>query len=203
MNDAKQHGDFELTPREFEQLCEEEAKLRRTGKEVERRREVIEARLRDAVKRDREERTSIIREYRTAMRQQRKAQDEEREEQRKHEHEERRSRVNPEALANLSARIAAMPEQTREQRAEAREAALAQYRQMLAQRARAKEAKRLRQELFDIANGREAQERAAVHGLIERQHNGANGAMTSKEELTAILKLRGLIKAKPPIDRRF
>ena len=115
MSDIRQRSDFELTPREFEELCEEEAKLRRKGEEVERRREVIEERLRIAIKNNREERTSIIREYRNAMRQQRKALAEEHAQQREQHLAQQRAGINGGALANLQSRIAALNEQTKEE----------------------------------------------------------------------------------------
>src|SRR5262249_16523996 len=110
--DRFSRGDPELTPQEFEQLCNELADLDRKPSLSEVRRERIEAQLRRTISNSRDERRAGIKKYRSDLRQKRKALAEEREQERKGQRAERLSRRSPEALAKLKASIAELKECT-------------------------------------------------------------------------------------------
>ena len=116
--DIFSRGDPDLTPQEFERLCDELAEQRRKAEVSNLRCEQIEQQLRRAIRDNREERGDIIKQRRTAMRQQRKAQAEEREQERNAQRTEMLSRRSPEALAKLQASIAELKECTKEEQRE-------------------------------------------------------------------------------------
>jgi hypothetical protein len=103
--------DPELTPQEFERLCNELADLDRKAL----RRKQIEEQLRGAISNGREENRTIIKSERLRRRLQRKADREEREQERKEQRAERLSRLSPETRAKLQARIAELKEYTKEE----------------------------------------------------------------------------------------
>src|SRR5262249_40703135 len=113
--DRFSRNDPELTPREFEQLCNELADLDRKASLSDLRRNRIEAQVRGSIRNHRDERRSEIKKYRSALRLQRKALAEEREQERKEERAERLSRRSPEALAKLKASISELKECTKEE----------------------------------------------------------------------------------------
>jgi hypothetical protein len=100
----------ELTPQEFERLCNELADLDRKAL----RRKQIEEQLRGAINNGREENRTIIKNHRSVLRLQRKAAREEGERARKEQRVEMLSRLSPEARAKLQARIAMLKESTPE-----------------------------------------------------------------------------------------
>ncbi|MFY9836837.1 MAG: HNH endonuclease, partial [Xanthobacteraceae bacterium] len=123
--DCLSRGDPELTPQEFERLCNELADLDRNASLSDLRRRQIETQLRGTIRNHCDERRTEIKKYRSAMRLQRKALNEQREQERKEQRAERLSRLSPEALAKLKASIAGVKECTKEElRQEAIEAQL-------------------------------------------------------------------------------
>jgi hypothetical protein len=107
-------GDPELTPQEFERLCNELADLDRKASLTDVRRKQIEAQLRGTMSNDRADRT-IIKEYRLRKRLQRKAAREEGEQKRKEQRTEMLGRLSPEVRAKLQAGIAGLKEYTKEE----------------------------------------------------------------------------------------
>ena len=108
-------GEPDLTPHEFERLCNELADLERKAEVTDHRRKQIEAQLRRTISDRRSERSGLIKKHRTAMRLQRRALAEEREQERKEQRTERLARRSPEALAKLKASIAQLKESTPEE----------------------------------------------------------------------------------------
>jgi hypothetical protein len=100
----------ELTPQEFERLCNELADLDRKAL----RRKQIETQLRGAISNGREENRTIIKNHRSLLRLQRKAAREEGERARKEQRAEMLSRLSPDVRAKLQARIAMLKESTPE-----------------------------------------------------------------------------------------
>jgi len=113
--DIFSRGEPEITPQEFERLCNELADLEHKAEVSNLRREQIEAQLRRAISDEREETRDIIKEHRTVLRLQRKALAEEREQRAKEQRAETLSRLSPEARAKLKARIAELKECTKEE----------------------------------------------------------------------------------------
>jgi hypothetical protein len=108
--ERKLSDDPELTPQEFERLCNELADLDRKAI----RRKQIEEQLRGAISNGREENRTIAKNHRAVLRLQRKAAREEGERERKEQRAVMLSRLNPEARAKLQARIAMLKESTPE-----------------------------------------------------------------------------------------
>jgi HNH endonuclease len=108
-------GDPELTPQEFERLCNELADLDRKASLSEVRREQIEAQLRGTISNHRDERRADVKKYRSDLRQKRKALAEEREQERKEQRAQMLSRRSPEARDKLRASIARLKEYTKEE----------------------------------------------------------------------------------------
>lgn len=104
--DQFSRGDPELTPQEFERLCEELADVDRKLSLLNTRRQQIEAQLKRTIRDLREEHYEEISEHRLLKRLERKAAAEERE----RVVEERRARITPEAQARLRASIAELKE---------------------------------------------------------------------------------------------
>jgi hypothetical protein len=100
--------DFDLTPKEFEELCREEASLRRRDK-------AILTLLRSAVRQRREQSRDLIKDERDRMRQRRKVAREELEQDRHDRRTQLLAKRSPEALAQLRASIATLAESTPEE----------------------------------------------------------------------------------------
>jgi hypothetical protein len=101
----------DLTPQEFERLCNELADLDRKAL----RRKQVETQLRGAISNGREENRTIIKSHRSVLRLQRKAMREEGERARKEQRAEVLSRLSTETRAKLQARIAELKECTKEE----------------------------------------------------------------------------------------
>jgi hypothetical protein len=106
--DMFSRGEPDLTDREIEALCLEQASLRR-------RDETIIAQLRRAIRDRREETKAIIKEHRAVLREQRKAERKGLEQERHERRTETLAKINPEALVRLKASIAELKESTPEE----------------------------------------------------------------------------------------
>ena len=120
--DIFSRGDPDLTDREIETLCLEQASLRR-------RDEAIIAQLRRAIRDRRQATRDIIKEHRAAMREQRRAAGEELEQQRQERRTQKLARRSPEALARSKASIAELKESTPEELKADRVAEIAERKQ--------------------------------------------------------------------------
>jgi DNA repair exonuclease SbcCD nuclease subunit len=108
-------GDPEVTPQEFEQLCNELTDLDRKASLTDVRRKQIEAQLRRTIHNQRDEHWTDIKAQRLRLRLQRKAAREELEQERKDRRVGLLSRLSPEARAKLKASIANLKEYTKEE----------------------------------------------------------------------------------------
>jgi hypothetical protein len=113
LNDTR--GDPELTPQEFERLCNELSDLDRKASLSDLRRKQTEAQLRGTISNHRDEHRTIIKEHRRVLRLQRRRLAEEREQERKERRAEMLSRLSPEARDKLRASIAGLKESTKEE----------------------------------------------------------------------------------------